>query len=203
MRVRFLRHRVGTGTLGRPAPAEPGDGQIETAPPEMHGARFADEARAELVHHVGAVRHRPPPDAGRRGVVRFVRAVFREPDRTWNLDRHRPDLHGDPKLREDAHHFGVEVGDGFRRELDRLDPVVVGADVQLVRAEVEDHLERRAVVRHRHRRETARAELKRRAPPVIDRRRQLQPDLADDLDPHVERGAGVRPRRIIEGRPLG
>ena len=40
-------------------------------------------------------------------------------------------------------------------------------------------------------------------PPVVDRRRERQPDLADHLRPHVERGVRVRPLRKRQRGPVG
>jgi hypothetical protein len=36
---------------------------------------------------------------------------------------------------------------------------------------------------------------------MVDRRRESEPDLSDDLHPELQRGAGLAPRALWEGRP--
>ena len=48
----------------------------------------------------------------------------------------------------------------------------------------------------------ARRDQQRHAPGVVERRRLRQRDLADDLRPHVQRGVGVLPLVVWQGRPL-
>ena len=137
---------------------------------------------------------------GRR-IVRPVHRVLIEPDRVGDLDRHRPDLHRQPHVVQHRHHVAVEVRDGARRERQRARRAVRGHDREHVIDEVELHGERAIAVGERPRGESARRDLERDRPGVVERRRLGEGDLADDLRPHVERGVGVLPRVVGERRP--
>ena len=52
--------------------------------------------------------------------------------------------------------------------------------------------------RHRTGGEAARGDVKRDGPPVVRKRREREPDLADDLGPQVQRGAGIGPGGIVQ-----
>ena len=67
--------------------------------------------------------------------------------------------------------------------------------------EVELDGERARAVRQRPRRQSARRDLQRNAPRMIQTRRTRQRHLAHDLHPHVQRGIGVLPLVVREGRP--
>ena len=67
--------------------------------------------------------------------------------------------------------------------------------------EVEPDLEGLRAVGDRRGRQAPRVQVERNVPPVIERGRQRQADLARDLRPHVERGAGVLPLGQGQLRP--
>ena len=60
-----------------------------------------------------------------------------------------------------------------------------------------------AAIRHRRGGQAARGHVERHVPPMIDRRGEREPDLADDLRPHVQCGAGLLPVSIGKRRPPG
>src|SRR5205814_6313716 len=62
VRVSLAGNQIGAHALGRPAAGKASDGEIETAPEEVHGARLADEARPELLQDV-VRREQDPPGA--------------------------------------------------------------------------------------------------------------------------------------------
>ena len=63
---------------------------------------------------------------------------------------------------------------------------VAAFNPQLVIDEIEFDFEDSIFIRHRRRRQTTRGNVQRYVPPVIDKRSRLQPNLADNLRPHVQ-----------------
>ena len=64
--------------------------------------------------------------------------------------------------------------------------------------EIEIYLQRAAPPGHRRGGEPARGDIEGNAPPVIDPRRQREPDLADHLRPQMQGRAGIGPGGIIQ-----
>ena len=67
--------------------------------------------------------------------------------------------------------------------------------------QIEDDIERAAGIRVCRRDEAARIDVESDIPPMIDQRRQLEPHLAGDLRPAVQRFAGVAPGGERQVRP--
>src|SRR6185295_13833044 len=88
--------------LGRPPAGEPGEREIESTPEEMYRARLAQEAPREPLEDPIGMRQHPEGALGLAGLVRRVRPVLGERDRMVHLDGHRPDLHRDPELAQQA-----------------------------------------------------------------------------------------------------
>src|SRR5258708_1928636 len=65
VRVPFASDCVGSGPFRRPAPGEPGEGQIETPPEELQGAALADKSRPEFLEDNGARQQNPPEALGK------------------------------------------------------------------------------------------------------------------------------------------
>ena len=84
---------------------------IEAAPPEMHRAYFADEARAKLLKDIVDANQRPPESIDVLGVVRLVNPILIETDWIWNLNRHRPNLYVHFQAMKRGKYFLIEVGD--------------------------------------------------------------------------------------------
>ncbi len=74
-----------------------------------------------------------------------------------------------------------------------MQPAIADADHQPVIEEVELDVEGLVAIGDRRSRQPARRQVKRHFPPMIDVRREFQPHLADDLQPHVQRRAGRLP----------
>src|SRR3954447_21813781 len=67
--------------------------------------------------------------------------------------------------------------------------------------EIEINLERPRAVGHRRCRQSARSDIKRHMPGMIEPWRLDEPDLDDDLSPELQRRSGVTPRRGRQFRP--
>src|SRR5258707_11303350 len=68
--------------------------------------------------------------------------------------------------------------------------------------EIEVDLKAARAIRHRRRRQPSACHVKRHLPPMIDHRRAGEADLADDLGPQMQRGAGILPFLEWESRPV-
>jgi len=80
-------------------------------------------------------------------------------------------------------------------------PAITGVYRQAMMDEVEVHLEHPLSEGNCRRGQTARGQFKRDIPPIVQERRQLQLDLADDLRPHVQCRVCVSPRLQRQLRP--
>src|SRR5436190_6488586 len=90
VRVAFAGDRVGLRHRRRAPAGEAGDAEIEAAPEEMHRARLADEAAAELLQHrIDRAQHAPEA-LDRIAFVGGVRGVLVERDRIVEFLRRRP-----------------------------------------------------------------------------------------------------------------
>ena len=98
---------------------------------------------------------------------------------------------------------GVEAGDRVPGQRKLPLRAVAGRDAQAVVDEIEIDLERPRAVRHRRSRQSARRDVERHMPGMIQPGRFGQPDLADDLGPELQRRTGVTPRRGRQFRPRG
>ena len=127
--------------------------------------------------------------------------ILVEADRVGDLDRHRPDPHLQAERAQPGHDLGVEIGDRTGPQWQRLAPAVAGVDAQRVVDEIEIDLEGQAAIRHRRGGQPAAGHIERHMPPMVDRGRQREADLADDLGPQMQGGAGVLPLRIGQGGP--
>ena len=95
----------------------------------------------------------------------------------------------------------VEAGDRMSRQRKVPLRAVAGRNAQAMVDEIEVDLERSRTVRHRRRRQSARRDVERHMPGMIEPGRFGQPDLADDLGPELQRRTGVTPRRRRQFRP--
>ncbi len=177
---------------------------------EVHRAGLAAELAAEPAEHaVRSDQRQPEPVDGVR-VVGGVHGVLGERDHLGQLDRGADDRHVDAQPAQRAGELGVEVRDGARAQQHRPALPPGRADGELVRREVEDDLHPTPPVRHERRGQADGVHVQRHVPPVVGRRLQGHPHLADDLGEQVHGVAGVhlrvegegRPERLVGGRPV-
>ena len=118
-----------------------------------------------------------------------------------NFDRHMPDLHVNSQRYQGCQEFFVEIGNRAGCQWDDCTRSFAGLNNQVVIKEIELCFEDTAMVGDWGSGETARADVERHFPPMVDERAQSQSDFADDLGPHVKRIAGILPGFERQGRP--
>ena len=196
--------------LRRPPAGEPRRREVGASPEEVHRARLADEASTERVHHPMRLHEREPePPRGIR-VVRPMHVVVVERNRVGNLRRARVDLHRDTDVFERGHRRSIEARHRPRLERHLTPRTVGGSHVEHVIDEVELDLQAAPTHVHERRRQTARGNVERHLPPLVDHRAERQPNLPDDLRPEMQRVPGVfplgqrelRPRAVLTGETL-
>lgn len=99
------------------------------------------------------------------------------------------------------HEFPIEVRDRPRIEGDVLRRPMALPDGDVMGAEVELDLEHALPIGDGGRRQAARAHVQGYLPPVVEEGRKREPDLADDLSPHVQRRGGIGLTRQGKGGP--
>jgi len=191
--VAFFCDGVGVVADGCAAPGETGDGQIETAPEEMHGAGFAKEAGAKFFEDGSCGGEDLPEAVGVLGVVGGVSVVEGEANGAGNFDGHVPDFYMDAEGMERVHEFIEESGDGARDEAEGAGFAEAGLNFQSMADEIEVDFEDAFVVGHGGGGEAACGDVEGGAPPVIHVGAEREANLADDLHPHVQGGVGVFP----------
>src|SRR5580658_5293447 len=105
----------------------------------MHGAALAEETRAKLLED--------PVDAGQNAakildvlrIVRSVATILVERSRIVKLGRRATDAHFDSQSTQGRHVFGVEIGDGTRKQRNVAFVAFAGAGQELMRDQVEIH----------------------------------------------------------------
>lgn len=183
------------------ASGEPGAREVHRAPEEVHRTDLAEEIRPEHLQDTLGLHELPPEEVGGLGVVTVVLTVLSERDRRIHLVGCAVDASRDTQLVQRSEGAGVELGYGLCDERHRTTATVARADVQPVLEEVEFDVEDGVPVRDRRGAQPSRRDVQRRLPPVVDHRRVSHPDLADDLQPHVEGVAGRGPFRRAQPRP--
>ena len=186
----------------RRAAGEPRDRHIEAAPEEMHRARLAEKSRAELLEHPIHVDEDAPELLRVTGIISRVLAVLVKRNWVGELDRHRPDPDFQPERFQPVHDLVVEIGNRARPERQAFRPPVAHLYVQAMIDEIEVDLKTDpALVRDRRSREAAASHVERHLPPMVHHRRLGEADLADDLRPKMQGGAGVLPRIVRQRWP--
>src|SRR6478735_11310553 len=173
--------RNAAGMTRRAASRETCHRKIETAPKEMHRARLAEKAGAELLEEAIAVHEDLQETSYSVRVVGRMRGVQRKPDRVRQFVRHLVDSSGNAEFGERRHRSGVEAGDGVpgKRKLPLC--TIAGRDAQDVIDKIEVDLERSRTLRHRRRRQSAGGDVERYMPGMIEPGRLRQPDFSGDL----------------------
>ena len=202
-----MRHRLAQnpplGVLGfrRAAPAEPGEGQIEGTPEEMHRTCLPEESTFEPCQGAVGVQQHVKESLSELGIVRSVATIVQERDRRVDLNGYRPYLHGNSQGLEHAHVFSIKVRYRLRSQRDAARCAVARVHDQPMVDEIELDVEGARSVRDRRRDQSARADVQRHVPPVILRRCQGKSRFPDDLHPHVQGVVRVPPFRELQARP--
>src|SRR5262249_52679781 len=118
VRIGLARNGVGqmrdaTWMAWRDTAGESRHGEIKTAPEEMHRARLAEEAGAELFEHAVAVDEDLQEALYRHRIVGGMRGVLREARRLRQLVRHVVDSKLNAQLSQRCQDIGVEARDGL------------------------------------------------------------------------------------------
>ena len=151
----------------------------------MNGAVFANEATAELFEDRIHERQNPPESLGVCRVIRYMLRIPVESDGIRNFDRHRPDMHVNVERLQSRHELRIEGGHRLWSELKNSLLAVTNGDRQPVLKEVELDFKHQLFVGNSRRRQAHRVHVQRYFPPMIDSGTQRQPDLADNLRPHM------------------
>jgi len=189
--------RVERGRTAR----EPGVGEIEAPPPEVHGARLAEEAAPEPIEDPSDLDEHLPAGPCRSGVVGTMERVGFEANGVGDFDRHGPDPGGDIQPRERFHDQAIELSHRPRLERYRGVTAVRALDDELMRDEVERDRDDALVDRQRQRGEPAWRDLQGGVPVMVGERRQGERQFADDLRPQLQRDVRVPPPVEREWRP--
>src|SRR5207248_860963 len=102
-------------------------------------------------------------------------------------------MNGDAKTRQFSHHLAIKICDRTRPQLKCDDLAVAALDEQFVIDEIKLDLKDTIAERYGGRRQPACRHIERNIPPMINKRRQLHPDLSDDLRPHVQCRESISP----------
>src|SRR5262245_9450272 len=122
-------------------------------------------------------------------------------DRVGNLIGQFVDPHVNAELRKSAKKIGIEVGDAPRGEAYFCLSPIGRRSTQDVVQKIEIELEGPFAVRDGRRGQTSRPKVKNNVPGMIEPGRLREADLADNLRPQLQRGAGVLPGLVRQFRP--
>ncbi len=167
----------------------------------MHRACLADETGAKRGHHPSGLHHGAVKSRDIIRIVLRVRMILLERDGVSDFARHGPDMHVDAKPAQPFHELGIEVGHRHGTQCKGLDAAVAGQDAKLMAEQIEIDVERATRIGVSRRDEAARVHGEGDIPPMIDRRRELQPHLAGHLRPKLQRVARVAPGGERQIRP--
>src|SRR5579875_1790274 len=207
VRVCFARRPVGhvrnpAGMRRCQSTREACDGEIEAAPKEMDGARFAEEAGTKHLAEPIRLQQYAPKARGVSLIVGSVDLVFVEGYCSRDLVGSFVDRNMEIERAQQLRDAAIEIGDGHRLEPQTRPFAAAAGDAQRMVDEVEVDLKKTVdSVRHRRRREPARRHVERDVPPVVDQRFLLEADLSDDLRPQVKGVECLLPPRVSEFRP--
>src|SRR6266851_4855335 len=144
--------------LGRTA-REPGVGEVERAPEEMHRRRPPAKSRTMVLEHQVNPRQHSPETICPFRLVRRVNRVLGKGNRIADLVGNRADTGVDPQRAQVGHEIGMKVSNRARAERDLSRVASHGLDYNLVVDEVDVDLEYQPRVRHRPGGQSARAEV--------------------------------------------
>jgi hypothetical protein len=130
-----------------------------------------------------------------------MHGVLLERDAVGDLARHGHDVWFYVELAQRDHQVFVEFGDTHGPEHQLTEMSLARPHPQHVVDEIEIDLKAAAAPRNWGRRQPPRGHIKRHMPGVIEPRCQGEPDLADNLRPHVQRSPRFFPGRIGQRRP--
>src|SRR5215467_1909786 len=119
-----------------------------------------------------------------------MRVIVGEGDGVLHLIRDSADDHLDAERTQDGHAFLVEVRDRAWRERHGFDGPITRGDAEVVRNEVEINGEGPTAIRNRGRGESTGGHIERDMPPVVHWWTQDEPNLPDNLRPHMQGGIG-------------
>jgi hypothetical protein len=196
-----IAHPVRAFTRRRGSPRKARDRQVEAAPEELHRAALADEGTAAVSEHLLDLEQDAPEALRLFAVIAGVHGIILKSDRILDLHRHRADLHWQPHGQQRCGELAVEIRHASRFECQRPLIPIVGAQVETMRNEVEFHAQEAGPVRQTRGRQTARRQMQRHPPGMVDWRRQRHGNLAHHLRPHVQRRVGIAPLIERQCRP--
>jgi hypothetical protein len=159
----------------------------------MNRADLVEKARAEKGEDAVRLDQNTPEAVGEIVVIGGMPMVGLEADRMLDFTGQGPDPHIETERAHSPHQLGMEIGDRPRLQGKGFLPAVIDADPQAMLDKVEIDLKGVRAVGDRRGGKTAAGDVERHLPPVIDHWRLRQADLADDLRPYVECGAGFVP----------
>src|SRR5216683_438365 len=184
-----------------PTAREPGVGEVERAPEEMHRRRPPAKSRTMVLEHQVNPRQHSPETICPFRLVRRVNGVLGKGNRIADLVGNRADAGVDPQRAQVGHEIGMKVSNRARAKRDLSRVASHGLDYNLVVDEVDVDLEYQPRVRHRGGRQSARAEVQRHVGPLSFERAQSEPDFAHDLQVHVQRLERIFPGAVGQLRP--
>ena len=205
VRISIARHTIGqashAGMLGCRAAGEASAGEIERSPEEVDRAHLAGEASAKDGEDPRGLQQDAPETLRVFGVVGLVGVVLLEGNGLRDLNRHVPDVHRRVEFIERGLDLLVKRGDRHGLERYGAAAAIAGLQQQDVFDKVEVDLQHSRAVWHGRGGDAANGRVERHVPGMVDRRHEREPDLADDLHPELQGGAGIAPRGLGQSRP--
>ena len=185
----------------RAAAGKSRDREIETAPEEMHGARLSKKRRAEIREDLVRTQQDAPEAVCEIGIVGTVRLILVERNRVWDFVRHRIDTQIQPEFTQRHEHRRIEGCNRHGLERNRVGRAVAHTQPQKMVDEIELDLEIAPGEGDHGRVQSARSDMQRQMPGMVQPRPPLETDLTHDLRPQMQRVTAVPPRRIGQFRP--
>jgi hypothetical protein len=175
--------------------------QIESSPKKMDGADFAAEAGTEPCEDARRLQQNTPESLRKFRVIGVVNLILVKTNPVLDLDWHGPDTHRQVEAIECGDDPMIEIRDRHGPEWERPAGAIAGIDEELVADEIEIYLQHPYAVGHGQRGEAADGGIEGDVPRVVDIRHKGEANLSHDLEPKLERGAGIAPLSLGKWRP--
>src|SRR6266508_6847957 len=161
--------------------------QVERALPEVDRAALTDKRRPIRLEYARNADQDSPAAVHVQWIVGSVRVVLVERNLIVDFDWMCVDCHMDSERLQLCHELEVEVGDRARDQRHTAGAAVGGRGGQLVFDQVEVDLEDTLADRNHRGGQPPSRHRECDTPPFIEKWRELELHLADDLQPHVQR----------------